>query len=185
MRKVLNIVTTALLLTGLSVPVASFATESEPDPTIVDIYGYLNEEQELENMHSEIEHGHEDHSGVLIPPVVIRMGQPSDPNIFVLPTDPSGQVHKWDMSPELDTALEKLGLVSQDQKSNLDPYRHAPIPIQSIEQTTKTPADEFMDGARFFGLGLGVAALVLLALTSVSTIRSRRRKKMYLSTSGQ
>lgn len=185
MRKVLNTVTTALLLTGLSVPVAVFANETEPDPTIVDIYDYLNEEQELLNLHSEIEHGNEDHSGVLIPPVVIRMGQPSDPNIFVLPTDPSGQAYKWDMSPELDTALEKLGLVSQDQKSNLDPYRHAPIPIQSIEQTTKTPADEFMDGARIFGLGLGLAALVLLALTSVSTIRSRRRKRMYLSTSGQ
>ncbi len=185
MRKVLNTVATALLLTGLSVPVASFGIESEPDPDIVDIYGFLNEEQEIENMHSEIEHGHEDHSGVLIPPVVIRMGQASDPNIFVLPTDPSGQVYKWDKSPELDTALEKLGLVSQDQKSTLDPYRHAPIPIQSIDQSTRTPADEFMDGARIFGLGLGAAALVLLALTSVSTFRSRRRKKMYLSTSGQ
>ena len=185
MRKVLNTVATALLLTGLSVPVASFGIESEPDPDIVDIYGFLNEEQEIENMHSEIEHGHEDHSGVLIPPVVIRMGQASDPNIFVLPTDPSGQVYKWDKSPELDTALEKLGLVSQDQKSTLDPYRHAPIPIQSIDQSTRTPADEFMDGARIFGLGLGAAALVLLALTSVSTFRSRRRKKMYLSASGQ
>jgi hypothetical protein len=43
----------------------------------------------------------------------------------------------------------------------------------------------FMDGARVFGAGLALAALTLFGITSLNTVRSRKRKAQYLSASKQ
>jgi hypothetical protein len=115
----------------------------------------------------------------------MRMGQPTDPNIYVLPTLPMGDASKTILEIKESTKLELGGLTGKDPESTLDPYRHAAIPIDSLNRSTATPTEEFIDGARVFGLALVMAALVLSTLTGVNTVRSRTRKLRYLKASGQ
>ena len=183
MRKVVNTLIASVLLTLVALPMAAHADELEPNNGPVDVYGG-RDENDIQDMHSEIEEIYENYSGVLIPPVVINVGQPTDPNIYVLPTLPEESVVEPGAT-DSETSLERLGLVNGDQQKTLDPYRHSPIPIDSVKLTTATPTDEFMDGARVFGAGLALAALTLLGITSLNTVRSRRRKAQYLSASKQ
>jgi hypothetical protein len=101
----------------------------------------------------------------------------------VLPTVPEEELSSSKTDSTID--FERIGLISNDQSTTLDPYKHAPIPIDSLKLTTATPTDEFMDGARIFGAGLALAALTLTGITGLNTIRSRRRKASYLSANQQ
>ena len=180
MRKVLNTAFAALLLTSIFIPSVSFADEPEPDTGSIDILETSQDDQHIDHLHSEIEQEFEDYSGVLIPPVVIRVGQPTDPDIYVLPTAPQEVIGDSSKKAPLQPALEQLGLISGDQKSTLDPYRHTSIPIDSLVLKTSTPTDEFMDGARIFGAVLALAAIGLFGATGVNTFRSRKRKSAHL-----
>jgi hypothetical protein len=182
LRKVLNTLTALLLLSALSSPVASYA--DEPDTTETE--GYESEHHdELELRHSQIEETFEDYSGVFIPPVIIHLGHVADPNIYILPILPADELIQAGLPDEPKLNLQPIGVVGEDQPTTIDPYKHAPLPLDSIVLTSKTPADEFMDGARVFGAGLIAAALFLLAVTGLSTIRSRKRKSIQANSSGQ
>jgi hypothetical protein len=185
MRKVLITAATAALLAIISFPLVSSAEEPEVDYTVE----VLEEENQgnpvIDHMHNELEQRYDHHSWLLIPPTVMRMGQPTDPNIYVLPTLPMGDASMTILEIKESTKLEPGGLIGKDPASTLDPYRHAAIPIDSLNRSTATPTEEFIDGARVFGLALVMAALVLSTLTGVNTVRSRRRKLRYLKASGQ
>lgn len=184
MRKVLITAASALLLASISSPLASFAGELEDDYTVE-----ILEENEgnpvIDHMHTELEERYDQHSWLLIPPTVMRMGQPTDPNIYVLPTLPMGDASVTILEISESTKLEQGSLDGDDPASTLDPYRHAAIPIDSLNRSTATPTEEFIEGARVFGLALVMAALALSTITGVNTIRSRRRKLRYLKASGQ
>ena len=184
MRKVLITAASALLLASFSVPLTSFAEELEDDYTVE-----VLEENEgnpvIDHMHSELEERYDQHSWLLIPPTVMRMGQPTDPNIYILPTLPMGDASVTILEISESTKLEQGSLVGDDPASTLDPYRHAAIPIDSLNRSTATPAEEFIEGARVFAVALALAALALSTVTGVNTIRSRRRKLRYLKASGQ
>ena len=182
MRKVLNTLTALLLLSALSVPVASYADE----PETTENEGTQGEHHdEIEFRHSEIEETFEDFSGIFIPPVIIRLGQATDPNIYILPILPVEELNQAGLTNEPKLNLQQIGIVGEDQPTTIDPYKHAPLPVDSIVLTTKTPTDEFMDGARVFGAGLIAAALFLLTFTGLSTFRSRKRKSVQANSSGQ
>ena len=182
MRKGLNTAATAALLVCISLPMASFAEEGE-DPT--EISGSEQGHPDADQMHSEIERMHKEYSGILIPPVVMRMGQPRDPNIYVLPTIQSEEGSVTGLVNTDDAKLEKVGIMGGSSETTLDPYGHAAIPIDSLTITTATPTDEFIDGARIFGLGLAATAVGLSTITGINTVRSRRRKLRYLKAAGQ
>ena len=185
MRKVLNTAAAAVLLLGLSTPMASFADDADDHIDVqIDILD-TGEVPEVDRMHSEIERIHKEFSGILIPPVIMRMGQPRDPNIYVLPTIQSEDGLVKGLVNSDNAMLEQVGIIGGNSSSTLDPYGHAPIPVESLTLTTATPADEFFDGARFLGLGLAATALGLSAVTGINTVRSRRRKLRYLKASEQ
>jgi len=184
MRKVLNTLTALLLLSAFSLPVASHADEQgEHESSESEVQ--RPEHDEVELRHSEIEETFEDYSGIFIPPVIIRLGQATDPNIYILPILPAEELNSAGAVDEPKLNLQQVGVVGEDQPTTIDPYKHAPMPVDSIVFTYKTPADEFMDGARVFGAGLVAAALFLLALTGLSTIKGRKRKSVQANSSGQ
>lgn len=184
MRKVLNTLTALLLLSALSVPVASYADEQDEQENS-ESQNPKEDHDEVELRHNEIEETFEDYSGILIPPVIIRLGQATDPNIYILPILPADKLGSNSSVNEPKLNLQQIGVLGQDKRTNIDPYKHAPLPVDRILLTTKTPADEFMDGARIFGAGLIAAALFLLTLTGLSTFRSRKRKSVQANSSGQ
>jgi hypothetical protein len=184
MRKVLITATSALLLAGIGLPLVSYAEEVDGDNT-VQILEENQGDPVVDYKHYEIEERYDQHSWLLIPPTVMRMGQPIDPNIYVLPTLPMGDASVTILEIAERTKLEQGGLIGEDPASTLDPYRHTPIPIDSLNRSTATPTEEFIEGARVFGVALGLAALVLSTVTGVNTFRSRRRKLRYLKASEQ
>jgi len=181
-RKVLNTAATAALLVVISVPMASFATETDDHIDVQIELLDTGEAPEVDKVHSEIERIHKEFSGILIPPTVMRMGQPRDPNIYVLPTI---QSEDGSVTGLVNSDNAKLEIVGGNSSSTLDPYGHAAIPVESLTLTTATPADEFFDGARFLGLGLAATAVGLSAVTGINTVRSRRRKLRYLKAAEQ
>ena len=184
MRKVLITAASVLLLANFSIPLASNAEERDDDH-MVEILEENQGNPVVDHMHTEIEERYEEHSWLLIPPTVMRMGQPTDPNIYVLPTVPSGASSVTILEITESTKLEQGGNIGGDPATTLDPYSHAAIPIDSLNRSTVTPTEEFIEGARVFGIGLGLAALVLSTVTGVNTFSSRRRKLRNLKASGQ
>jgi hypothetical protein len=184
MRKVLITAASALLLASVSLPLASYAEELDGDNT-VEVLEENQGDPIVDHKHYQIEERYDQHSWLLIPPTVMRMGQPIDPNIYVLPTLPTGANSVTILEISESTKLPQGGLVSEEPASTLNPYRHSAIPIESLNISTATPADEFVEGARVLGLALGLAALALSTVTGVNTVRSRRRKLRYLKASEQ
>ena len=179
MRKVLITAASALLLASISLPITSYADEPEDDQNI-EVPGA--DDHDVDNLHTEIEILYKDNSWLLIPPTVMRINQPRDPNIYVLPTISTGSASVTVLES---TKLEQVGLGGNSQDTTLNPYQHAAIPIDSLNISTATPADEFVEGAKVLAIALGVAALGLSTLTGVNTFKSRRRKLRYLKTSEQ
>jgi hypothetical protein len=184
MRKVLITVASALLLASVSLPLASYAEELDGDNT-VEVLEENQGDPIVDHKHYQIEERYDQHSWLLIPPTVMRMGQPIDPNIYVLPTLPTGADSVTILEISESTKLPQGGPVSEEPASTLNPYLHSAIPIESLNISTATPADEFVEGARVLGLALGLAALALSTVTGVNTVRSRRRKLRYLKASEQ
>jgi hypothetical protein len=184
MRKVLITAASALLLASVSLPLASYAEELDGDNT-VEVLEENQGDPIVDHKHYQIEERYDQHSWLLIPPTVMRMGQPIDPNIYVLPTLPTGANSVTILEISESTKLPQGGPVSEEPASTLNPYLHAAIPIESLNISTATPADEFFEGARVLGLALGLAALALSTVTGVNTVRSRRRKLRYLKASEQ
>jgi hypothetical protein len=184
MRKVLITVASALLLASVSLPLASYAEELDGDNT-VEVLEENQGDPIVDHKHYQIEERYDQHSWLLIPPTVMRMGQPIDPNIYVLPTLPTGANSVTILEISESTKLPQGGPVSEEPASTLNPYLHSAIPIESLNISTATPADEFVEGARVLGLALGLAALALSTVTGVNTVRSRRRKLRYLKASEQ
>ena len=184
MRKVLITAASALLLASVSLPLASYAEELDGDNT-VEVLEENQGDPIVDHKHFQIEERYDQHSWLLIPPTVMRMGQPMDPNIYVLPTLPTGANSVTILEISESTKLPQGGLVSEEPASTLNPYRHSAIPIESLNISKSTPADEFVEGARVLGLALGLAALALSTVTGVNTVRSRRRKLRYLKASEQ
>jgi len=184
MRKVLITVASALLLASVSLPLASYAEELDGDNT-VEVLEENQGDPIVDHKHYQIEERYDQHSWLLIPPTVMRMGQPIDPNIYVLPTLPTGADSVTILEISESTKLPQGGPVSEEPASTLNPYLHSAIPIESLNISTATPADEFFEGARVLGLALGLAALALSTVTGVNTVRSRRRKLRYLKASEQ
>ncbi len=184
MRKVLITAASALLLASVSLPLASYAEELDGDNT-VEVLEENQGDPIVDHKHYQIEERYDQHSWLLIPPTVMRMGQPIDPNIYVLPTIPTGANSVTILEISESTKLPQGGPVSEEPASTLNPYLHSAIPIESLNISTATPADEFFEGARVLGLALGLAALALSTVTGVNTVRSRRRKLRYLKASEQ
>lgn len=177
MRKVLNTLVAASLLSLCSLPLASFANDSESQPVPSVEKGSEHDHEEIREMHIEIEETYVDYSGVVISPVVVKLGQPADPNIYILPILPTGEEANSDF-PAPD--FQQAGVSSMNRRIGFDPYRLEPLKVDSLVITKATPADEFMDGARTFGLGLVAAALSLLGIAGVNVYRSRNRKSSNL-----
>ena len=184
MRKVLITAASALLLASVSLPLASYTEELDGDNT-VEVLEENQGDPIVDHKHYQIEERYDQHSWLLIPPTVMRMGQPIDPNIYVLPTLPTGADSVTILEISESTKLPQGGPVSEEPASTLNPYLHSAIPIESLNISTATPADEFVEGARVLGLALGLAALALSTVTGVNTVRSRRRKLGYLKASEQ
>jgi hypothetical protein len=181
--------------------------ENGDDSSWESIYNQGNEDQtpnqppfDPNHKHRKLEHqyGEVDHVGV--PPIVIRPGVQPDPGTFELPITPSNVVPspgvstlgEVEESTSANSATEevqefiatKLGVtfISTNETqtilpSKINPAKSSPIQIRELVLTTKTPADEFLDGAMVFGAGLGVLAIGLLGITGFSALKLRREAK--------
>lgn len=185
LRKALITLAAVLALSTLTIAPSSHAHDHESESENLEVGSSEGSHDEIEQMHVEIEEFFEDHSGVVIPPVVVRLGRPADPNIFILPVLPMETENTSGASSLPNQDFEQIGLMPDDRRVNFDPYKLEPLEVESLVLTQATPADEFMDGARTFALGLGAAALGLLAVTGVNTYRSRKRKASKLQPSEQ
>lgn len=150
--------------------------------------------------HKKLEDQYGDVNQVGVPQIVIRPGTVPDPGSYELPVVPQlisptsgvsslGEVE--DNSSTTSTQEEtqefiatQLGInfVSPNEKqtllpTKLNPAKSTPIQIRDLVLTKKTPADEFLDGAILFGVGLSVLALGLLAVTGFTAVRLRRESK--------
>lgn len=216
MRKALNTLLAAILLTVLSAPIAGFAdsreheshssgvkfrdsdkakkdSDQDKEDSETDVESdleddaevdYLFEEEadEVEHRHNQIKEIYENKSGIIIPPVVIKIREKTNPDIYILPVLPPKGVFQPEPDPE-PVVGEIEGMV--DQPMSFDPYRLEPIPVASLVLTESTPADEFMGTAQILGTGLAVAALGLFGMTGVSAVRARGKKSSNLNSSEQ
>ena len=176
LRKVLITLAAVLALSTISFASSSYAHDHESESENLAVDSSEGSHDEIEQMHVEIEEFFEDHSGVVIPPVVVRLGRPADPNIFILPVLPMETENTSGTSSLPKPDFEQIGLKPDDRRVNFDPYKLEPLEVESLVLTQATPADEFMDGAKTFALGLGAAALALLGVTGVNAYRSRKKK---------
>ena len=146
--------------------------------------------KKLENQYGEVDH-------VGVPSIVIKPGVQPNPGSYQLPIQPTptpgvsslGEVEDTTSSSATTEEVQEFvstslgfSFVSQNEKqtltpSKVNPAKSAPIQIRDLVLTKKTPADEFLDGALVFGVGLGALALGLLAITGFSAIRLRREAK--------
>ncbi len=73
MRKVLITAASALLLASVSLPLASYAEELDGDNT-VEVLEENQGDPIVDHKHYQIEERYDQHSWLLIPPTVMRMG---------------------------------------------------------------------------------------------------------------
>jgi hypothetical protein len=176
MPKVTNTLAAILLLSLMTIPSASFADELESESdTTVSTENIENEHKELNERHNEIEEHFENYEGVVIPPVMMNMGQQANPDSYILPEHPmTGQLPLGSKSSNF--IGQQIGVIGSEQVKGFDPYKLDPLPVKGLVLTQVTPADEFIDGAKTLVIGLGIAALGLLGLASFTAYRTRRTK---------
>ena len=181
--------------------------ENGDDSSWQSIYNQGNEDQapnqpsvDPKHKHQKLEHQYGDVDQVGVPPIAIRPGVQPDPGTFELPITPSNVVPspgvstlgEVEESTSANSATEevqefiatKLGVtfISTNETqtilpSKINPAKSSPIQIRELVLTSKTPADEFLDGAVVFGAGLGVLAIGLLGITGFSALKLRREAK--------
>ena len=156
-------------------------------------YDPSRKHKKLEDQYGEVEQ-------VGVPQIVIRPGVVPDPSTYELPIVPAqpqptpavsslGEVEdtssptsaKEEAQEFVSTQLG-ITLVSPNEKqtlvpTKLNPAKGDPIQIRDLILTKKTPADEFLDGAIYFGEALALLAVLLLGLTGLSALRLRRESK--------
>lgn len=180
MRKVLNTLAALLLLSSISLPLASYADEGESETESTITEGSQNEHDEMNDRHDEIEEIYENFEGVVIPPVVMRLGEQINPDIYILPILPLTQEERSTLAGSSNLITQNIGIPGYDQRKSLDPHKLSPLPVADLVLTTRTPADEFMDGARQWGIALVDAAFVLLGFAGISSYRAGKRKSTNL-----
>jgi len=180
MRKVLNTLAALVLLSSISLPLASFADEVESETESISTEGSQSEHEEMIERHHEIEQIYENFEGVVIPPVVMRLGEQINPDMYILPILPLGELEQT-VEPESSNLItQQIDIPGFEQRNRLDPHKLAPLPVKGLVFTTQTPADEFMDGAKQWGIALVAAAFVLLALAGISSYRAGKSKSSNL-----
>ena len=180
MRKVLNTLAALVLLSSISLPLASFADEVESETESTSTEVSTSEHDEMDELHHEIEQIYENFEGVVIPPVVMRLGEQINPDMYILPILPLSGVEKTGQSGSSNLITQQIGVPGFEQRNRVDPHRLAPIPVEDLVLTTETPTDEFVDGAKQWGIALVVAAVVLLGFAGISSYRTGKRKSSNL-----
>jgi len=135
-----------------------------------------------------------------VPPILIRPDVRPESEVFQLPVltqsiVPNPQISSLgeieDLTSESASNEEaqeliatKLGVTLPGSNeeiallpSAVTPSTSVPIQIKEVSLTSKTPADEFLEVAMFFGAGLGAVALGLVGVTGVSALKLRREAK--------
>lgn len=216
MRKTVITIVTLVLFMGVAAPSMAFADDENDDSGWNNVFGsgqddgskpnpikkpHPKPDKESKAKHTEIEEQFEDISEVVIPPIVIRPGKRSNPNIFELPVGPNPDLdmdskQPGDASNSVDLVIDavngivdskqdylttQLGhhqsfITSLDVNTTINPSKYGPIQIRKT-LAVKTPTDEFMQEATVFSGILGSTALGLLALAGFSTLRSRKDLK--------
>jgi hypothetical protein len=178
MRKAIYTLATALFLTSLSFPAIGFADDDHEDSGSSD---------DVNITHSEIEEIYEDYDGVLIPPVSIEVESIENPNIYVLPVrpieDPGVEARKTSVAGSNSPFTPDLNKKPELFKSSSS--SHEPIPVNSINLSQVTPADEFVSSARMFGGTLAIAAVLLFGLIGANSLITRRKFKSASSKSSK
>ena len=217
MRKTVITVVTLVLFIGVCAPTLAFADDEDDNPGWNSIFGHDDQgarvpkpikrphpkpDKESKERHSDIENLFEDITGVIIPPILIKPGNRSNPNIFELPVgpDPDAETDQNQLggdSQQIDIVIDSVNGVSDEEsdylttqliqqgsakrglkvQNNIDPNKNQPIQIKTMVLTDKTPRDEFIQDATVFGGVLGSTALALLALTGFNTLRLRKDPK--------
>jgi hypothetical protein len=178
MRKAIYTLATALLLTSISFPTISFADDQGDDSGSTD---------DVNITHIEIEGTYEDYIGVVIPPVAIKGKSVKDPNIYVLPVKPVEDYETearntsvvGSHSPFTPYANKKPELLRNSSS------RHEPVPVNSINLSQVTPADEFVSSACMFGGTLAIVAALLFGLIGANSFINRRKLKSTSSNSSK
>jgi len=150
--------------------------------------------------HKKLEDQYGEVDQVGVPQIVIRPGVVPDPSTYELPIVPAqpqptpavsslGEVEDTSSPTSVKEEAQEfvstqlgITLISPNEKqtlvpTKLNPAKGDPIQIKDLILTKKTPADEFLDGAIYFGEALALLALLLLGLTGLSALRLRRESK--------
>jgi hypothetical protein len=180
MRKVLNTLAALVLLTSISLPLASFADEVESETESTSTEGSHSEHDEMDERHHEIEQIYENFEGVVIPPVVMRLGEQINPDMYILPILPVKEIEKSLTPGSSNLITQQIEIPGFEQRNRLDPNKLAPLPVDDLVLTTETPTDEFVDGAKQWGIALVVVAIVLLGFAGISSYRTGKRKSSNL-----
>lgn len=177
MRKAIFTLATALLLTSISFPTIGFADDQDDEAESSD---------DVNITHIEIEEIYEDYDGVVIPPVAIKGKSVKDPNIYILPVKP---VEDYEAEARNSSVVGSQPLTPDLKKvpelSKTNAFRHEPIPVNSINLSQVTPADEFVSSARMFGGTLAIAVALLFGLIGANSFINRRKLKSSSSNSSK
>lgn len=165
---------------------------------------YLNRPAEPEDVrdpkHKKLTEHYGDVDQVGVPPILIRPDIRPDPRVFQLPVltqsvvptpeiSSLGEIEETNSNPASSEEMQeliaiKLGITLPGGSeeiallpSAVTPSTSAPIQIREVALTTKTPADEFFDGAMLFAAGLGLVAIGLVGVTGASALKLRREAR--------
>lgn len=177
MRKAINTLATALLLTSLALPTIGFADDEDHSSSTDDI----------DSTHIEIEEIYENHDGVVIPPVAIEVESIKNPDIYVLPMKPIEDSNTKDPSTSVAGSHSPFtsDLNKKPELMKTNTSRHEPIPVNAINLSEVTPADEFVSSVRMFGGTLAIAAVLLFGLIGANTFIAQRKLKSASSKSSK
>jgi len=133
----------------------------------------------IEKKHHEVEH--EEHYQISVPPVVITPdSDDSTAGVTNKPTSASVGKPSFRVSPPNGTSVVapdnagKQNLI-EPKTSSFDPEANAPIDVNNIHLTSKTPADVFLESAQI-GIGAMAAGAALLGVAAaVRGVRFRRQ----------
>lgn len=190
-----------IALTILGAPVAAHAATAHNAKPVTGISIHTEDsEDEYENEHEDEDDGDDDgddrHKG-WIPPVFVVPGahgphkhgdRPKPPTDLPTPTPTAGT--EIDGDPTNVDGASLTGLDDNDfvvvdandpaaaaELGNVNPHQEAPVAIERVVATGRTPADDFLDTAYLGMAMLGAAALGLGTTAAVRAIRVRRSGK--------
>ena len=178
MRKAIFTLAAALIVTAISFPALGYADEKDHDDD-------SSSSEDVNITHIEIEEIYEDYDGVVIPPVAIKVERIKNPDIYVLPIRPVEDSNTKDLSTSVAGSHSPFtpDLNKKPELIKTNTSRHEPIPVNTIDLSEVTPADEFVSSARVFGGTLAIAAVLLFGLIGANALRAQRKLKSAASKS--